>query len=156
MDELEGFCDLLGKPTGRKSAIKRTEPDLNPLESENEAISNSLEKETVATPPFRCSTHVVNEVIKRLNDEQREAVVRRGFGSMLELRTCSLADDLFSWMTDQYNSKRGCFRLHGKDIRVAAEDMHRILGLRISETDIESLLVQGGGGGGGGGGKRET
>ncbi|KAI5674337.1 hypothetical protein M9H77_14701 [Catharanthus roseus] len=40
-------------PTRRKSVTKRTEPDLNPRESENEAVSNSLERETVATPPLR-------------------------------------------------------------------------------------------------------
>ncbi|KAI5658623.1 hypothetical protein M9H77_27416 [Catharanthus roseus] len=91
----------------------------------------------------RCSTHAMNEVIKSLNDEQREAVVRMGFRSMLELRTCSLPYDIFSWMTDQYNIKRGCFRLHGKDVQLTAEDVHCILGLPISGTDIESLLVRG-------------
>ncbi|KAI5680812.1 hypothetical protein M9H77_02039 [Catharanthus roseus] len=92
----------------------------------------------------RCSFHVVNEVVKRLNDEQREAVVRMDFGSLLELKTCSLLYDIFSWMTDQYNSKRECFRLLGKDVQVTAEDVHLILGLPIGGTDIESLLVQGG------------
>ncbi|KAI5683532.1 hypothetical protein M9H77_04760 [Catharanthus roseus] len=138
---------------GEKFAIKRTESDLNPRESENEAMSNSLEREIVATPPLRqrspmnvghsglihntiseigeekntnkiperkkgrvagymCnrmfmqiylsrfSTHAVSEVVKRLNDEQWEAVVKMGFGSMRELRTCSLPYDIFSWMTD--------------------------------------------------------
>ncbi|KAI5678236.1 hypothetical protein M9H77_09186 [Catharanthus roseus] len=60
-DEVEGFCDFLGKrkrlasgvlpnrPTGRKSVMKRIKPDLNSCESENKAVSNSFERETVAT-----------------------------------------------------------------------------------------------------------
>ncbi|KAI5672564.1 hypothetical protein M9H77_12928 [Catharanthus roseus] len=100
----------------------------------------------VSKPKYlsRCSTHVVNAVFKRLNDEQREAVVRIGFRSMPELRTCSLPYDILSWMTDQYNNKRGCFRPHRKDIQVTTEDEHRILGLPIGRMDIESLLVRGG------------
>ncbi|KAI5682294.1 hypothetical protein M9H77_03522 [Catharanthus roseus] len=34
-------------------AMKRTESDLNPCESEYEAVSNNLERETEATPPLR-------------------------------------------------------------------------------------------------------
>ncbi|KAI5668132.1 hypothetical protein M9H77_17985 [Catharanthus roseus] len=137
------FGVLPNRPTGRKYAIKRTKLDLNHRESENEAVSNSLERKRwqhchlgreekstnqipgrkkeriaehmcnrmfmVSKPKYlsRCSIHFVNEVVKRLNDEQREVVVRMGFGSMLELRTCSLPYDIFSWMTNQYNSKRG-------------------------------------------------
>ncbi|KAI5676573.1 hypothetical protein M9H77_07523 [Catharanthus roseus] len=143
---------LPNRPTGRKSAIKRIEPDLNPREFENEAVSNSLDGEMVATPPLRhessmneeysgqihntvleigeeksttqipgrkkgmitkhmCngtfvvskywsrySTHAMNEVVKKLNDEQQEVVVRMVFRSMLELRTCSLPYNIFSWM----------------------------------------------------------
>ncbi|KAI5682710.1 hypothetical protein M9H77_03938 [Catharanthus roseus] len=44
---------LPDRPTRRKSTIKRTKPDLNPRESKNEAVSNSLERETVATLPHR-------------------------------------------------------------------------------------------------------
>ncbi|KAI5666622.1 hypothetical protein M9H77_16475 [Catharanthus roseus] len=149
--------------TRRKSAIKRIEPDLNPQESENETISNSFEREKVATLPLRqgsptneghsgqiCNTVseirkeknallMLNEVVKRLNDEQREAVVIMGFESMLELRTCSLTYDIFSWMTNQYNTKNGCFRLHGKDVRVTAEDVHCILKVYLCEEANEGL-----------------
>ncbi|KAI5652646.1 hypothetical protein M9H77_29833 [Catharanthus roseus] len=49
---------LPDKPTGRKSAIKRTEPDLNPRESKNKTVSNSLEKEKVA------NRHLGREVLQ--------------------------------------------------------------------------------------------
>ncbi|KAI5670857.1 hypothetical protein M9H77_11221 [Catharanthus roseus] len=47
------FEVLPNRPTGRKSVNKRTEPNLNSREVENEAVSNSLEREKVATPPLR-------------------------------------------------------------------------------------------------------
>ncbi|KAI5652645.1 hypothetical protein M9H77_29832 [Catharanthus roseus] len=41
-------------------------------------------------------------------------------------------------MDDQsIQQKRGCFRLHGKDVQVTAKDVHRILGLSIGGTDFE-------------------
>ncbi|KAI5658393.1 hypothetical protein M9H77_27186 [Catharanthus roseus] len=89
----------------------------------------------------KCSTYAVNEVIKSLNDEQWEAVLRVGFGSMLELRACSLPYDIFSWATDPYNIKRGY--------------VHRIFRLSIAGMDIETLLARRGRGRGGGGGGGE-
>ncbi|KAI5656346.1 hypothetical protein M9H77_25139 [Catharanthus roseus] len=46
--EMLAFGVLPDRLTGRKSTIKRTKLDLNPREFENEVVSNSLERKTVA------------------------------------------------------------------------------------------------------------
>ncbi|KAI5663622.1 hypothetical protein M9H77_22945 [Catharanthus roseus] len=66
------FGVFSNKLTWRKSSIKRIELDLNPRESENEAVSNNLEREMVATPPFRQgspmneghSGHIYNTILE--------------------------------------------------------------------------------------------
>ncbi|KAI5671936.1 hypothetical protein M9H77_12300 [Catharanthus roseus] len=95
----------LGKEVLKIKGIPGKKYKSNPCEEQKKDCRIHVQR----NPKYlnRYSTHAVNVVVKRLDDKQRKAIVRMGFRSMLELRTCSLPYDIFSWMADQYNSKKG-------------------------------------------------
>ncbi|KAI5675638.1 hypothetical protein M9H77_06588 [Catharanthus roseus] len=127
-EEKVGSRVLPDRPTRRKSAIKRTEPDLNPPEFENEVVSNSLEREMVATPPPR-----------------QGSPTNKGHLGQIHNTVWEIGEEKSTKSDPQEEERKDC-RTHVQrnvcDVQVTAEDAHRILGLPIGGTDIESLLVQ--------------
>lgn len=68
---------------------------------------------------------------------QREAVVSKGLEGLFMLKSNYLPFRLFSWIVSRQGTERKCLKIHGKNVSITEEDVHRMFGV-----DISTLLVR--------------
>ncbi|VFQ77925.1 unnamed protein product [Cuscuta campestris] len=87
----------------------------------------------------RSTPHVLMNAIERMNDDQRAAVERIGFGSVLKLDIWELPSRLGLWVVSNYDARSSCLKLpDNTKMHITAEDVNTVLGWPIGGERIQN------------------
>uniref|UniRef100_A0ACD5Y6G6 Uncharacterized protein n=1 Tax=Avena sativa TaxID=4498 RepID=A0ACD5Y6G6_AVESA len=67
---------------------------------------------------FKCAPHMLHELFRKLNDEQRIWVEEIGFGSLMNMPCCRLPKGLTVWLINQVSWKRKALIVGGRTIQI--------------------------------------
>nr|XP_043632715.1 uncharacterized protein LOC122603924 isoform X2 [Erigeron canadensis] len=84
----------------------------------------------------RCSPGRLVNVIKQFTPDQREAVKRIGFGSLLDLKCRTLRRSLCLWLLERFNTIRRSLEICGSRIPLSPRDVELVMGLPASGKDV--------------------
>ncbi|VFQ84475.1 unnamed protein product [Cuscuta campestris] len=87
----------------------------------------------------RSTPHVLMKAIEGMNDDQRAAVERIGFGSVLKLDIWELPSRLGLWVVSNYDARSSCLKLpDNTKMHITAEDVNTVLGWPIGGERIQN------------------
>ena len=84
----------------------------------------------------RCSPKRFSNVVKNLNDKQRDAVKSIGFGNLLKLNDIRLRRTLINWLIERYCPQTRSFHIQEHEIQVTKMDVALIMGLQVVGTPV--------------------
>ncbi|KAI5657873.1 hypothetical protein M9H77_26666 [Catharanthus roseus] len=113
-----------------KDSHTETEEDIN---SEDDLIEEDIEENNQVKKRKRdvqkAKTNVVYDILKNLNEEQREVEREMGFEALFNI--------------NPFDCLEKCLEVHITCIRITEGDVHCILGLPKGEIDIQKLVCKG-------------
>uniref|UniRef100_K3ZLS7 Aminotransferase-like plant mobile domain-containing protein n=1 Tax=Setaria italica TaxID=4555 RepID=K3ZLS7_SETIT len=85
----------------------------------------------------KCSQKLLVEIISMFNQEQKDAVEKAGFGSLLKLKDIEIRRELCKEIADSFDLDKEEFNIQEKKVKISIKDVDHILGLPSQGDEIK-------------------
>ncbi|KAI9178155.1 hypothetical protein LWI28_023348 [Acer negundo] len=134
-DDAVAAKNISGEQPHHESFVIPNNSDFPPTDEEISGTTNHLghKAETINT---RCTLSRWCRIVKKLSEEQKQAVHTLGFGNLLALDYRHLLLKICRWLIDNFDTKASSIDIHGRRFMLNSFVFARVLGISDSRDQI--------------------